>query len=81
MKFTMTAACMPHSFDTWFPHFAEGEEFEAKDFDEAQDWLDEQCRQAGTDQDRWYMNNGPAAKEVESETENTDERDTGNRVG
>ena len=66
-KFIMTSECMPHSSDTWFPMFGEGDVIEG-DFssqEEAQDYLDEQCRMAGTDEDEYFIEHGPYAKEEE----------------
>lgn len=65
--FKMTAVCNPSSFDSWFPGYSEGKEFEAADLESAQDWLNEQCAEAGTDEDHQYNENGPVAEELEEE--------------
>jgi hypothetical protein len=65
MKFTMTAECAPKDSDSWFFGFSEGREFEAENQDAAQKCLDQKCREAGTDGDKYYDAYGPFAEAVE----------------
>ena len=62
--FIMTAECQPKNHGEWFSDFKEGAEFEAESQDKAQGWLDNQCVEAGTDDDPHWGNYGPMAKEV-----------------
>ena len=64
-SYIMTAECPPKSNDSWFPLFGEGDVIEG-DFssqEEAQDYLNEQCRMAGTDEDEYFIEHGPYAEE------------------
>lgn len=65
MTFIMTAECMPRDSANWFDGFKESAEFQAKSFEAAQEWLDEQCAKAGTDADAHYDSYGPLAVHVE----------------
>lgn len=62
--FTMTAECQPKTADKWFDGFQEGAEFFAKDQEAANEWLNEQCAAAGTNNDAHYQNHGPYAAEA-----------------
>lgn len=63
--FVMTASCDPKNCDQWFSGFMEGEEFLAESQEKAQEWLDSQCEEAGTNSDPYYNEYGPAARETE----------------
>ncbi len=61
--FIMTAESLPKTASNWFDGFGEGVEFKAVDLEAAQDWLNAQCVAAGTNEDEYYNNLGPAAEE------------------
>jgi len=69
MKFIMTAESSPANFQEWNSDFIDGTIFEASSLDEAQDYLNEQCRRAGTDTDPYYDQFGPIAKEYIEDNE------------
>ncbi|GAL23012.1 hypothetical protein JCM19235_1313 [Vibrio maritimus] len=59
--FRMVSETAPMNSKRWFENYIEGSVFAAKDIDDANEWIQEQCRVWGTDTDPFYDDLGPTA--------------------
>lgn len=62
-KFEVIAECNPSYYSEWFMCWTD--DVEANSWEEAQAYLDEQCKKAGTDKDIYFESFGPFAREIE----------------
>lgn len=63
--FEMYADSAPQNFECWIPDFPGNGRFQAENLDAAREYLDNLCRQAGTDSDPDWGDCGPNAREAE----------------
>lgn len=67
-NFEITAECCPSDRHDWFDQkFEVIEDMFFSSREEAQDYIDKLCVEAGTDTDPYYEKYGPIAKELEDE--------------